>query len=91
MTILWSPTARGDLRHIRRYIAQDNPAAADSTVRRILRSVENLATFPQLGRPGRLAGSRELVIPQTPFIVVYAAQDQAVEILAVIHGARRWP
>jgi toxin ParE1/3/4 len=91
MTLLWSPTARRDLRDMRRYIAQHNPAAADSTVRRILRAVENLEIFPELGRPGRRAGSRELIIPRTPFIVVYATENQTVEVLAVIHGARRWP
>ena len=91
MTLFWSPTARRDLRDIRRYIAQDNPAAADATVRRILRAVENLEILPEIGRPGRLAGSRELVIPHSPFIVVYAVEAQTGEVLAVIHGARRWP
>jgi plasmid stabilization system protein ParE len=69
----------------------DNPAAADDVVRRILRAVENLATFPELGRVGRMPGSRELVIPRTPFVVVYALGEQVVEIEAVIHSARRWP
>lgn len=89
MKLLWSPTARRDFRHIGRYIAHHNPAAAGSTVRRTLRAVENLAIFPELGWAGRVAGSRELVIPRTPFIVVYATDDQTVEVLAVIHGARR--
>lgn len=91
MKLLWSPTARRDLWDIRRYIAQNNPAAADSTVRRILRAVDNLRIFPELGRLGRRAGSRELIIPRTPFIVVYSVKPQVVEVLAVIHGARRWP
>jgi addiction module RelE/StbE family toxin len=91
MKLLWSPTARRDLWDIRRYIAQNNAAAADGIVRRILRAVENLGTFPELGRAGRLTGSRELVVPRSPFIVVYSVEDRVVEVLAVIHGARRWP
>ena len=91
MRLVWSPTARRDLREVRRYIAQDNPAAADRTVRKILSGVDNLRQFPWIGRAGRLPDSRELVIPQTPFIVVYAVAHQRVEIMAVIHGARRWP
>jgi toxin ParE1/3/4 len=91
MRLVWSPTARNDLREVRRYIARDNPAAADRTVRKILGSVANLGQFPWLGRAGRLPGTRELVIPRTPFIVVYAVVHQTVEIMAVIHGARRWP
>jgi toxin ParE1/3/4 len=91
MKLFWSPTARRDLRDIRRYIAQSNPAAADDPVRRILGAADNLGVFPELGRAGRLAGSRELVIPRTPLIVVYAAGDRTVDVLAVIHSARRWP
>jgi toxin ParE1/3/4 len=91
MRVLWSATARSDLWDIRRYIARSNPAGADDTVRRILRAVENLKSFPELGRVGRLAGSRELVIPRSPFIVVYAVDGQTIEILAAIHAARRWP
>jgi toxin ParE1/3/4 len=91
MRLLWSPTARDDLGHIRRYIAQHDPAAAIDMVQRILHAVGNLKAFPELGRPGRRAGSRELIIPRTPFIVVYAVRGRAVEVLAVVHGARRWP
>ncbi len=91
MKVVWSPTARRDLGDIRRYIARSNPAAAVQTVQRILRAVENLAIFPELGRAGRLQGSRELIIPRTPFIVVYAVKDQGVEIEGVIHTARKWP
>jgi toxin ParE1/3/4 len=91
MKLFWSPTARRDLRDIRRYIGQSNPAAADDTVRRILRAVENLKVFPELGRAGRLAGARELVFPRTPVIVVYAGGDRTVDVFAVIYGARRWP
>ena len=91
MRLVWSPTARDDLREVRRYIARDNPAAADRTIRKILSCVDNLRQFPWIGRAGRLPDSRELVIPQTPFIVVYVVAQLGVEIMAVIPGASRWP
>lgn len=48
------------------------------------------AANPALGRPGRVAGTRELVLPKTPYVVAYRIME-AVEILAVMHGAREWP
>jgi toxin ParE1/3/4 len=91
MKLVWSPIARRDLQEVLRYIAQDNPAAADRTVRRILRAADRLRRFPWLGRAGRLPDTRELVIPRTLFIVTYAVAQRELQIMAVIHGARRWP
>jgi toxin ParE1/3/4 len=50
-----------------------------------------LAGSPGLGRPGRVAGTRELVIPLTPYIVPYRVRDDAVQIITILHGAQRWP
>jgi plasmid stabilization system protein ParE len=72
-------------------VARDDPAAADRFVTRIVEAIETLCDHPHLGRPGRVAGTRELVIADTPYIVPYRVVDDGVEILAVIHGARRWP
>jgi toxin ParE1/3/4 len=60
-------------------------------VTRIVEAIETLCDHPHLGRPGRVAGTRELVIAETPYVVPYRVVDDGVEILAVIHGARRWP
>jgi toxin ParE1/3/4 len=46
---------------------------------------------PEMGRPGRVPGTRELVIPSTPFIVPYRLDGNTIQILRVFHGARRWP
>ena len=84
-------------RHFRRledvydWIARDNPTAARRTVARIRAAVERLATTPGLGRPGRVAGTRELIITGTPYIVAYRATDEAVQVITVLHGARKWP
>jgi len=91
MTIIWAPTALRDLRAIRRYIAKDDPYAADRTVALIAEKVKALRGFPNVGRVGRLEGTRELVVPGTPYFVSYQLGEDGVKILAVIHGARRWP
>lgn len=97
MRIRWTDPARTDLFEICEYIARSNPAAAERVGERVLSAVDALAAQPRVGRPGRVAGTRELVIPRLPYIVIYriaeatrSASDQ-VEVLRVLHGARRWP
>jgi toxin ParE1/3/4 len=92
MNILWSPEAIEDLTSLRAYIAEDDPAAARGVVLHIMHNIEQLLpNNPQMGRPGRVPGTRELVIPKTPFIVPYRLQRNVIQILRVYHGARRWP
>ncbi|MBI3515214.1 MAG: type II toxin-antitoxin system RelE/ParE family toxin [Proteobacteria bacterium] len=92
MTPIWSPEAIDDLSELRAYIAEDDPAAAQKVARHILHSVETLLTVnPAMGRPGRVPGTRELVIPGTPFIVPYRERGGAIQVLRVFHGARKWP
>lgn len=91
MRVDWTAPAARDLEAIGDYIARRNPGAARRTVRRILARVRSLATHPYLGRPGRIANTRELVITSTPFIAVYRVADDRLQILAVFHGARIWP
>jgi toxin ParE1/3/4 len=92
MNIIWSPEAIGDLVSLRAYIAEDDPAAARGVVLHIIHNVEQLLpNHPQMGRPGRVPGTRELVIPKTPFLVPYRLQRNIIQILRVHHGARRWP
>lgn len=88
MTIRWRSRAVEDLTRIRDYIADFNPAAAQSVVERILRAVERLETFPESGRPGQVPATREVVVPGLPYIVVYLESGAEVEIIAVFHGAR---
>ena len=59
---------------------------------RVLHDIEHLLPDnPHMGRAGRVPGTRELVIPQTPYIVPYRVQGEVIQILRVYHGARRWP
>jgi toxin ParE1/3/4 len=92
MNIVWSPEAIHDLILLRAYIAEDSPAGARRIVLRILRDVENLLPDnPHIGRAGRVPGTRELVIPRTPYIAPYRVQGGAIQVLGVYHSARRWP
>jgi addiction module RelE/StbE family toxin len=89
--IRWSPTAILDIEEIRDYIAADDPKTAQKISAKILTSVAGLSSFPLLGRPGRVAGTRELVIPGTPFIAAYRVDESEVVISKVLRGRRSWP
>jgi len=92
MRVVWAPEARDDLQALYDFIANNDPDAAASIVARILTLIEtHLPVTPNIGRPGRIEGIRELVVAGTPFIVPYRVRDDAVEILRVYHAARRWP
>ena len=79
------------LSQLRAFIAKDRPNAARETAFTILSSVNRLAEHPGLGRPGRLPGTRELVVPGTPYLVPYRVRGDRLEIMAVFHGRQRWP
>ena len=91
MRIHWTRPALADLEAIGDFIARDNPVAAKRLVVSLVASVDALRDHPNLGRPGRLAETRELLVAGTPYIVPYRVLGDDVEILAVFHGARRWP
>ncbi len=91
MKVKWSPLALAHLDGIVRYIAQDNVAAALKLQKTISRQVAHLASHPNRGRPGRVEGTRELVIPRTPYLVIYRVRKAEVTFARVLHGAQRWP
>jgi toxin ParE1/3/4 len=84
MQIRWTPEAGFDLE----CIAEDNSEAAVKAAGTIFHRIENLVNFPQVGRPGREEGTRELVLAPLPYVVVYRVNDSAVEILRIWHGAQ---
>jgi len=91
MQIKWTRRALADLDNAFEYIFQDDPNAALSVVDRIEDSIANLSRHPEIGRKGRVTSTRELVIPQTPYLVSYRVKAEQVEILAILHGKRKWP
>jgi len=88
--VVWTQRARRNLNDIGEHIAQDDPAAAERTVRRIVEQVSGLANCLRIGRTGSVEGTRELVISDTPYIAVYRIKER-VEVLRIRHGAQRWP
>jgi len=91
MEIRWSPQAAEDLERIAQRIHKDNPAAAREVAGTLYKGITELKTFPNRGRAGRIEGTRELVFPSLPYIVVYRLKDQAVEIARIYHAAQDWP
>ena len=92
MRIEWAPQALEDLASLYAFIAQDNPLAARRMVQRIVEAVETLLPeHPHIGRAGRVPGTRELAIADTPYVVPYRVHHSVLQVLAVHHGARRWP
>ncbi len=92
MRIRWTEPAVNDLTRICDYTEEhDGPAAARSIALRLYSGIASLTQFPHRGRPGHKAGTRELVFPRIPFLVVYRVRDEAIEVLRILHGAQHWP
>jgi toxin ParE1/3/4 len=87
----WTLPAVEQLHEIFDYIADDNPGAALRTVERIRLSIRQASRMPYVGRMGRVSGTRELIVPGTSYVVGYRVLDDAVHVLAILHGARQWP
>lgn len=90
MRVRWLISAQKSLRAQLAFIAEDNPAAARRVSIRIHDAVVNLAAFPHSGRAGEVPGTRELVVPGLPFLVVYTLGADSVDILRVLHTATNW-
>ena len=91
MKIIWTEPAANVLEQIQDYIAQDNPAAAYQLAIIIETVTQNLANHPKMGHVGRVTNTYELIIPDTPFIVVYKIKDKEIHVLSVFHTSRKWP
>ncbi|WP_100959279.1 type II toxin-antitoxin system RelE/ParE family toxin [Bosea sp. FBZP-16] len=91
MKVIWTARARVELDDIADYVAPISASAALALVRRLRQAGKQLGEHPHTGRPGRVDGSRELVVNGTPYILPYRVRDGRVEILAVLHASRQWP
>ena len=91
MKLRWTNPALRDLADIHAFIAKDNPQAALTAVRMLRAQAEGLTAHPQMGRPGRVEGTRELVVVGTRFVIACRVTETHVDILAIRHGARLWP
>jgi toxin ParE1/3/4 len=91
LTIVWTASALNNLTDQLEYVAEDNPSAAARLEMEIERQIHHLATHPHMGRPGRVRGTRELVITRTPYIAIYRISSEAIQILRLLHGAQKRP
>jgi toxin ParE1/3/4 len=89
--IRWTMPAANHLANIFDRIADDEPAAAERTIRRIHEVIRRTAGMPYSGRTGRVAGTREIAVSGTPYLVAYRIVDKTIHVLAVLHGAQDWP
>jgi toxin ParE1/3/4 len=91
MRIRWTEPASRDLTQICDYLSkEDSPATARRIAVLIYERILRLKEFPELGRPGRKANTRELILTDLPYLAIYRLQDDAIEILRILHGARVW-
>jgi plasmid stabilization system protein ParE len=91
MKVIWSAASVRRLREIVEYIEPESSSGASTTRRRILKTALRVGQMPYSGRIGRVEGTREAVVPGSPYILVYQVSAQAVEIVGVWHAARLWP
>lgn len=92
MRIRWTEPATDDLKQIADYVQEKSgPIPGRRVALAIYDAVNSLCRFPQMGRPGKKANTRELIITGLPYLAVYRTRRSEVEILRILHGAQRWP
>ena len=91
MRLRWTMPAAEDLYRIVGHIRKDNPSAAGEVASTLYDGCRALTKFPRSGRKGRIEGTRELVFPNLPYVVVYKIHDEILEIVRIYHGAQDWP
>lgn len=87
----WSLRSAEQLVEIEKFIARENPAMAAMVVDRIIATAARLSVFPQVGRVGRVRGTRELIITRYPYIVVYRVLRTKVQVVRVVHQSKKYP
>ncbi|NNU49800.1 type II toxin-antitoxin system RelE/ParE family toxin [Rhizobium sp. WYCCWR 11279] len=91
LRIKWTRRALARLDHIGVYIARHDQGAAARVIARIQSIVETMPDYPLMGKVGRVAGTREMVLSDIPYIVAYRAKENEIEILTILHTSQRWP
>ena len=89
--VVWLHLALQDMHQAATSIAQESPKAAKDLVNRIWVEGPSLCVSPDRGRPGRVPGTRELMLQGLPYFLAYRVKGKTVQILRVVHTARQWP
>ncbi len=91
MKVKWLRRALKNLDEVYQYVEQNNPVAARAVLLKIQNAINNLVYFPMMGKQGRVEGTRELFVSQTPYIIIYKISSQTIIILRILHSSRRYP
>ena len=91
MQVRWTTAAADDLQAIADYLFEKTPENAARLIREICSAASGLKSFPNRGRPGKKQGTRELVMPSLPYIIVYQVTSDILHVVRILHGAQEWP
>ena len=91
MQVRYTRLAISDLSQAYGYIEADSPQNARAIGKRIEKSIDTLALYPLLGKQGRVEGTREFLVTGTPFIIIYRAKKDVLQILSILHTSRKYP
>ncbi len=91
MRIRWTRPALFDLEEIDQYLSKENQKLPIVILKRIRAAAGILADHAEIGRLGRVSGTRELIVAGTPFILPYRICSNEIQILRVLHSSRKWP
>ncbi len=90
LKVEWTHPALADLIEAQTYISQENPQAAKNVAQKVWEASQKLTENPEIGRAGHVDGTREWVVQQTPYLIVYRVKDERIEILRVWHSKQNW-
>jgi toxin ParE1/3/4 len=91
MQVKWLRRALRNLEQARNYVFQDNPTAAQELIIKIQNAANQLQNYPFMGKNGRVEGTKELIISNSPYILIYRVKEESVEVLRILHTSKRYP
>ncbi|MFM6756635.1 MAG: type II toxin-antitoxin system RelE/ParE family toxin [Dolichospermum sp.] len=91
MQVKWLRRALRNLEQARNYVFQENPTAAQELIIKIQNAANQLQNYPFMGKNGRVEGTRELIISNSPYILIYRVKEESVEVLRILHTSKCYP
>lgn len=91
MQVKWLRRALRNLEQARNYVFQDNPTAAQELIIKIQNAANQLQNYPFMGKNGRVEGTKELIISNSPYILIYRIKEETVEVLRILHTSKFYP
>ncbi|MDK2407957.1 type II toxin-antitoxin system mRNA interferase toxin, RelE/StbE family [Aphanizomenon sp. PH219] len=91
MRVKWLRQALRNLKQAHNYVFPENPTAAQELILKIQNAANQLENYPFMGKSGRVDGTRELIISNSPYMIIYRVKEETVEILRILHTSKRYP